>query len=212
MPESRVLVVGDIHGCYNKLIELMDIVEFDPERDFFVFLGDLIDRGGQEFSVVKKVREMVDRRCAAVIRGNHEQMAVDAFESGEYYRQLWKANGGYTTLESYSKNNADLREDIEFFKSLPYFWKINDDIICVHAGLRPGIPLESQDKRDLLWIREEFIFSNYDFGFQVIFGHTPFDSVTSIPPRKIGVDTGCFFTGKLSCLELPSGKVYETPA
>jgi len=76
--------------------------------------------------------------------------------------------------------------------------------------LRPGIPLAEQSDFDLLWIRDEFICSDYDFGKTVIFGHThqpgncPYRDV-----RKIGIDTGAVYGGRLSCVELPEVRFYQ---
>jgi serine/threonine protein phosphatase 1 len=73
----------------------------------------------------------------------------------------------------------------------------------VHAGFRPGVPLPEQTFEDLIWIRDPFIFSPYNFGKRVIFGHTPF-SEPLILENKIGLDTGAVYGNKLTCLELPA--------
>jgi serine/threonine protein phosphatase 1 len=93
---------------------------------------------------------------------------------------------------------------VDFFESLlPYYEK--GDYIFVHAGLREGIPLDRQDLFDLLWIREEFYFSTFNFEKTVIFGHTPFQK-PFIYKKKIGIDTGAVYGNKLTCLELPAMK------
>jgi serine/threonine protein phosphatase 1 len=86
-----------------------------------------------------------------------------------------------------------------------------EDYYIVHAGLRPGIGIRDQSETDRLWIRDSFIFSDYDFGKKIIFGHTPF-SFPFIMDNKIGLDTGAVYGNKLTCLEIPSGKFHSVEA
>ena len=72
----------------------------------------------------------------------------------------------------------------------------------VHAGLKEALPLEAQLSEDLLWIRDEFIASDHDFGKRVVFGHTPFNNPL-VKPNKIGVDTGAVYGNRLTCVKLP---------
>ncbi|MDY6852862.1 MAG: serine/threonine protein phosphatase, partial [Thermodesulfobacteriota bacterium] len=95
----------------------------------------------------------------------------------------------------------------DFLESLAHYYE-TEDYIFVHAGLRDGILIEDQDPHDLLWIRDEFISSDYDHGKRVIFGHTPFREPL-VQPNKIGIDTGAVFGGRLTCLELPGLKFYS---
>jgi serine/threonine protein phosphatase 1 len=98
---------------------------------------------------------------------------------------------------------------MEFFTTLQS-WFMTEDYIFVHAGLRPGIPVEKQDPDDLIWIRHDFINSHYNFGKIVIFGHTPLSfTAPLINKNKIGLDTGAVYGGKLSCVELPEMKIYQ---
>ena len=76
-------------------------------------------------------------------------------------------------------------------------------------ALRPGIPLAEQSPEDLLWIRHEFIESDWDFGRTIVFGHTPLPEPL-IEKNKIGIDTGAVYGGRLTCIELPSRKIYQT--
>jgi serine/threonine protein phosphatase 1 len=72
----------------------------------------------------------------------------------------------------------------------------------VHAGLRPKVPLDSQQAEDLLWIRDKFIYSKYEFGKPVVFGHTPLEKPL-VEPNKIGIDTGAVYGNTLTCVQLP---------
>ena len=93
--------------------------------------------------------------------------------------ELYFANGGGMTLSSYGLTLADARagtgfpeDHLRFLTSLPLYHE-TEEYLFVHAGLRPGIPLSGQSPEDLLWIRDEFIDSDWDFGKTVVFGHTP---------------------------------------
>jgi len=129
-------------------------------------------------------------------------------------RFTYLINGGQQTLESYSRyyNPTDdsLIPDahLEFFESLVLYHE-TDHYIFVHAGLRKNVPLEKQKPEDMLWIRKNFIQSNYDFGKQVVFGHTPLPEPL-LQPNKIGIDTGAVYGNKLTCVRLPDLVFYST--
>jgi serine/threonine protein phosphatase 1 len=97
---------------------------------------------------------------------------------------------------------------IDFFSSLQPFLE-TDKFIFVHAGLKPGVPLAKQKKRDLLWIRDEFIDADQAVEKTVVFGHTPF-ARPLVEKDRIGIDTGAAFGGKLTCVELTEMKFYQT--
>ena len=80
------------------------------------------------------------------------------------------------------------------------------DFLFVHAGVRPGIPLQKQSERDLLWIREDFLLHEEDFGKIVVHGHTP-TIEPEIRPNRINIDTGAYATGRLTCLVLEGNEM-----
>jgi serine/threonine protein phosphatase 1 len=199
--------IGDVHGCHDKLADLMDRLEIDFERDQLIFLGDYIDRGDSAFDVVDYLLELKDRHPEIVfLRGNHEAM-FDGFLSGRD-RYSYLINGGQQTLESYLKQKPAVTDPPipprhrRFFEGLSLYHE-TEEFIFVHAGLRPGVPLEKQKPEDMLWIREKFIRSNYDFGKRVVFGHTPF-AEPLVQKNKIGIDTGAVYGNKLTCVRLPA--------
>ena len=135
------------------------------------------------------------------------------FLSGEGINAFFM-NGGDSTLDSYRRRASG--EDEEplipekhrtFLQSLQP-WVELEDYYVVHAGFRPGVDIEDQKIKDLTWIREPFLYSDYDFGKRVIFGHTPFYQpiVTS---NKIGLDTGAVYGNRLTCLQLPQMKFHS---
>jgi serine/threonine protein phosphatase 1 len=78
---------------------------------------------------------------------------------------------------------------------------IEGNYLFAHAGIRPGIPLERQERDDLLWIRDEFLHSSADHGKIVVHGHT-ISEAPVVLPNRIGIDTGAFHTDRLTCVVL----------
>ncbi len=209
---GSIYAIGDIHGCLDKLETLMSTIDVDVQRDQLVFLGDYIDRGPSSYEVVDYLMQIIRRMPATVfLKGNHEEMFTHYLSGMD--RQLFVMNGGQATLESYMKNRTEAdgslipSEHLRFFSSLRLYYQ-TDDYIFVHAGLRDNIPLESQKTEDLLWIRDAFIASEYDFGKRVIFGHTPFNTPL-VQPNKIGVDTGAVYGNQLTCVKLPETEFFH---
>ncbi len=205
---SKIIAIGDIHGCLRPLEDLLDRVPIDWQRDYLVFLGDYIDRGPDPRLVLETVmalKEAYPKRVICLL-GNHEWMLLRYLRG--YDQDLYLLNGGDVTLAQFMKDGIlDIPpEHISFLRSLLPFWE-TEDYIFVHAGLRPGIPLEKQRLEDLIFIRGEFIYSDYDWGKRVIFAHTPFPR-PFIAPNKIGIDTGCVYGGELTALVLPEIDFY----
>jgi serine/threonine protein phosphatase 1 len=214
---ERIFAVGDIHGCFSKLVDLMERIKIHREKDILVFLGDYIDRGDQSREVVEYlVRLKKERPNTVFLLGNHEQMLLE-YLNGEMVKP-YLINGGQKTLNSYRgpRGGKARQEDpkalfpmehLEFFHSLIPLFEFQD-YIFVHAGLRNGIPIESQELSDLLWIREDFYFSKYNFGKTVVFGHTPFPE-PFVFNKRIGIDTGAVYGNKLTAVELGARKFYS---
>jgi serine/threonine protein phosphatase 1 len=213
--QDRIFAIGDIHGCFDKLCSLMVRITFDRRKDTLIFLGDYIDRGPQSMEVIDYLLNLSEMGYQAIfLKGNHEGMLLDYLDNpDDSNRMIYMFNGGYTTIESYRRRMKSGESfllpaaHMNFFQSLRLFYE-TDSHIFVHAGLLPGVPLNEQKEKDLLWIREEFINSSYDFGKTVVFGHTPFQEPV-ILEGKIGIDTGAVYGNKLSCLELPAGRVHS---
>jgi serine/threonine protein phosphatase 1 len=215
MEKKRTFIVGDIHGCLDMLKRLMDKIDWHPDRDRLIFLGDYIDRGRDSRGVIEYILEVM-RMSSSVecLLGNHESTLIDFLEGRDPV--TFFLNGGAATLNSYrlhQPTEAEAlipEEHLYFVKSLRK-WIEMDDYYVVHAGFRPGVDVGDQTLEDLLWIREPFIFSNHDFGKKVIFGHTPF-SEPLVMDNKIGLDTGAVYGNKLTCLELPELKFHSVEA
>jgi len=201
MSVSRTLAMGDIHGCLDKLVKLMQAINWRPAHDTLIFIGDYIDRGPDSAGVIEYLIGLKDRSDRLIfLTGNHEQMLLDFLEGRN--SQLFFANGGYETLASYGGSEKNIpAAHHDFIHSLRSYYE-TEEYIFVHAGLRDGIPLKEQSLNDLVWIREEFILSNYDHGKRVVFGHTPLGAPL-VRDNKIGIDTGAVYGGLLTCVELP---------
>jgi Calcineurin-like phosphoesterase len=221
---TRVYAIGDIHGCLGPLRALIEQIRAHAAahpvpRNVGVFLGDYIDRGTDSRGVVDLLlSDPLPGFENVHLKGNHEESLV-RFLTDEGIGPQWLTYGGDATLYSYGVRPPRLgadRDDLhraqhEFAQKLPaahlaFFEQlalthVEGDYAFVHAGVRPRIPLENQAAEDLLWIRDEFLDSNLDFGKIIVHGH----SITAAPAmraNRIGIDTGAFASGRLTCLVL----------
>ncbi|MBI3993646.1 MAG: serine/threonine protein phosphatase [Candidatus Lambdaproteobacteria bacterium] len=219
------IAIGDIHGC---LAPLQRLIERLPPAAELVFLGDYIDRGPASAQVVQYLRRLSRERPCRFLRGNHEQLMLDAVASPANIG-WWLQNGGSATLESYGERptawasgedrGAFLQPHAAFYASLALYHE-DAQTIYVHAGIDPDVPrLADQDPMTLLWIREKFFRRAERWqGKTVIFGHTP--TLTMGLPmeqvfrsgRFIGIDTGCVYGGCLTAIDADSGVLYQEPA
>jgi serine/threonine protein phosphatase 1 len=205
---GKSFIIGDLHGCRNMLEEMIGVIPWDPEKDNLIFIGDYLDRGDDSKGVIDILIKLMESssnvRC---LMGNHEGLFLEYFYGRN--ENTFLINGGIATLNSYRLNGKIYipPEHVSFIRSLETIIEL-DHYYVVHAGLMPGVEIERQSLKDKLWIREDFIFSDYDFGKKVIFGHTPFP-VPYVADNKIGLDTGAVFGNKLTCIELPDEKFYH---
>jgi serine/threonine protein phosphatase 1 len=212
--KGRLLAIGDIHGCHRSLLQMLALLRLDPLADTLVLIGDYLDRGPDSRGVIETLLTLKKNFPNLIcLRGNHEAMFLDFFRE-EKNEERYFLNGGMTTLLSYGLSPADARagtgfpeDHLAFLISLPLFHE-TPDYCFVHAGLRSGIPIADQSPEDLLWIRREFIGSDWDFGKTIVFGHTPLHEPL-LEPNKIGIDTGAVYGGSLTCVELPSRRIYQ---
>ncbi len=219
----RVYAIGDIHGrndLLNKLIE--KIISDDGDRgdakSEIIFLGDLVDRGPDSSGVIETAmrlkQELGDVRF---LMGNHEEVYLKAAEGNEKAAKFFNRIGGKETILSYEitmkeylgMDNAELAERIpQLFpqKHVDFIKGFEDMIIVgdyafVHAGIRPGVPLEEQTPNDMRWIREEFLSSKEPHEKVIIYGHT-IDNDVIEKANRIGIDTGAYYTEKLTAIGL----------
>lgn len=215
VPDGEVLyAVGDIHGRLDLLKAVTARIDADFQESGAglrqeVYLGDYVDRGPDTAEVLKFLIERLKQPGVCCLKGNHEAM-LNRFLSGEIDLASWAPWGGLPTLQSYGvapgpeaagELNALMPgSHHEFLRSLPISHSAGD-YFFVHAGVRPGQPLEMLTEEDALWIRADFLSSRRAHGAMVVHGHTPVEDVEFLPNR-INIDTGAWITGKLSCLRV----------
>jgi serine/threonine protein phosphatase 1 len=214
----RTYVIGDIHGCLNELVRLLDFLPLEP-CDNLVFLGDYIDRGPDSKAVVSHLIHRRDAGGAEMIflKGNHEDMFLSYMGFPGKHGDMFLYNGGAATLASYGAAPNHASPDIlllmppahlRFFSELRTY-HTTGDFLSVHAGINPGKPLEQQEEEEMLWIRDDFILNRHDLPYTVLFGHTPQEEVLFHLPYKIGLDTGLVYGNRLSCLELEEKVLFQ---
>lgn len=212
----RKIVIGDVHGHYKGLMTLMDAIS-PTSDDSIYFLGDLIDRGPQSAEVVSFVMEN-EYHC---LLGNHEQMLVNILTQERNPApvvQAWLYSGGQATVASYQQGIVPF-EHVEWFSSLPTYIDLGD-VLLVHAGVDPSMPLEDQTDEQLCWIRDEFhsIQKPYFSDKLIIIGHTITFTMPGVAPGQLAqgrgwldIDTGAYHprSGWLTGLDITNGIAYQ---
>ena len=166
----------------------------------FIFLGDYVDRGSDSRGVVEMLMDLKGEPIQPImIKGNHEQMLLDAVAVPEA-ELAWNLNGGACTLKSYGVANAfEIPDDhLRWFRSLTLMF--DDGLrLYVHAGINPSRAIGKQKPEHLLWIREPFLSSKRDFGRLVVHGHTPTETMApELRFNRLNIDTGAVYGGPLT--------------
>jgi serine/threonine protein phosphatase 1 len=219
----RVYAIGDVHGRLDLLDDLLGQIEADsaargPADTQIIQLGDLIDRGPDSAGVVRRGRSgdlgFARMEC---LMGNHEISLLNVLDGEAKWLSSWLAYGGRSALRSWGIDNALFKtglpeeiidaaraaiphEDQSWLRTLPLQRRVGD-YLFVHAGIRPGVPIEKQVESDILWIRDEFLEDDSAHGAMVVHGH----SITAEADERfnrIGIDTGAYKSGRLTALGL----------
>lgn len=210
MDKQKYIAIGDIHGCAATMKVL--IKELAPFYDrTFVFVGDYIDRGPNSREVINFLLDFQEKVDCVFLRGNHEQMMLDALRGGD--RQLWLMNGGRSTINSYNNDGQrfDLPEKHMQFYNDTKFYHDTEDYFFVHAGISPAKTIaesikDKNEMQDFLWIRSHLNVVEKPWEKTIVFGHTPRPHPMQ-KSRMIGIDTGCVYDragyGKLTAVKLP---------
>jgi serine/threonine protein phosphatase 1 len=222
-PGERVYAVGDLHGRLDLLQRLLKQLELDaqdrePAITTLLFLGDVIDRGDQSCQLIELIRRsQANGEGVLLLCGNHEELLLASADGNAMAQRIWLDNGGAATLRSFGIDcelfEASAAEErsrmihrhvgqkvLDWLGSLPLFYRTGDYYFC-HAGVRPGVPLEAQQREDLLWIRDVFLGSRAWHGAVVVHGHSEADAVEEVHNR-INVDTGAYRTDILTAIGL----------
>lgn len=206
---ERLYAIGDIHGCYDEMHELLLLIEEDAnlQPTKIVFLGDYVDRGPDSAMVIDYLIRYKERARPNLklifLKGNHEDMLMKACFGKPTLQDedMFYYNGGYATKLSYEKENLIFKDHEEFYNSLERYHR-HGDFFFVHAGLNPTASTFPQDLDrnvkyyeydPLIWDRA---WNNYDGVYHdnlfVVHGHTPVQEIHYLP-NQINIDTGCVF-------------------
>lgn len=223
----RIYAIGDIHGRLDLLTLLHQQIRDDAQTavgdKLVVYLGDYIDRGPASRAVIDAlIAAPLPGFARVFLKGNHEDMML-RFLAGPP-DPLWLFNGGIATLASYRVIDADFvpgHWDLELLQqrmrsALPpshgdFLLNLSlkheeGDYLFVHAGVRPGVPLDAQQPEDLMWIRAPFLKARKPFGRRIVHGHT-ITEAPEVTENRIGIDTGAFYSDCLTCLVLEGDQV-----
>jgi hypothetical protein len=211
---TRHLVVGDVHGCLSELDALLALVA-DPARKV-VFVGDLIAKGPDSRGVVRRAEAL----GALSVKGNHEEHGL------RYWRAVRGGQDPPKRKKVYLRAYESLEDrDFQYLDALPYYVDLPEHgVRVVHAGLVPGVPIEAQDPRNLVSMRNMVDGaptkridigvpwgSLYEGPEHVLFGH---DAIRKLQrhPHATGLDTGCVYGGSLTAMLLPERELVSASA
>ena len=217
MTPGMIYAVGDIHGHLDKLKAAHALIDADRQSSGgtsgpIIHVGDLVDRGPDAKGVIQYLMDgIAGGEDWLVLLGNHDQMFLEFVNGGDGTHTRLRGGltwhhhvmGGRATLESYgakrkvlegsksfqSRARAKVPEAHRTFLSSLPLWHREGDMIFVHAGIRPGFPMDAQDEDDLLWIRDDFLWHLGDHEALIVHGHTPVDDPTHYGNR-VNIDTG----------------------
>ncbi|WP_170763823.1 metallophosphoesterase family protein [Ruegeria lacuscaerulensis] len=210
---APVYAIGDIHGQLAQLEGALARIEKDGGADArIVFLGDYIDRGAHSREVIDLLLAgLAEGRDWICLLGNHDRMLAMFMENYPRndarfpvgYHWLHDQIGGIEALKSYGVEVAEdepiyrvhdraraavPQEHIQFLCERPYY-HIEGELLFTHAGIKPGVPFEKQDRDDLIWIRDEFLNDTREHPWLVIHGHTPVKKAGH-RGNRVNLDTG----------------------
>lgn len=218
--KKRLFAIGDIHGCFNALVNLIENKIKLKKNDKLILLGDYIDRGAQSREVIDFIIELQNKGFDVVtLMGNHEALMLDALEN-EKNLPKWIQNGGEKTLMSFSLQSLNELDPhyISFFKGLILYY-VFDNFLFVHAGFNDTIDNPFDDKFNMLWSRNTFYTHPLLVEKIIIHGHTSItenqcQQLVNIRKQTINIDTGCVYTdidgyGRLTALELFSYNLFS---
>ncbi|WP_132464283.1 metallophosphoesterase [Rhodovulum marinum] len=228
----RSYAIGDVHGQHAKLVGAHELIAADRARTGdaeapVVHLGDYVDRGPDSKAVLDiLIAGLADGAPWILLKGNHDDMMRDFLDpivpSGEAARWLTDKVGGRQTLASYGVSVASLRAadrlrkeacktvpsgHRDLLETLRPSYRRGEVFFC-HAGIRPGIPLDDQSERDLIWIRDEFLLDPRDHGALIVHGHTPGERVVHCGNR-VNLDTGAGYGGPVSVVVIEGRAVWQ---
>jgi len=237
MSKSKIFVMGDIHGRIEALTQCLERSNFDYDNDKLILLGDISDGGYNTYQVIE---ELLKIKNVIFIIGNHDEWFMNHIRSG-WSEEIWIQQGGANTLRSYGAevkesdkitdesflNTANLKIPVthQYFLNNGKYYHIENNILFVHGGITPSIPIKEQEKCILLWDREIINIAKYyektkkKFNYKMIFiGHTTTQLIMKdknfTKPVKFSnlwcLDTGAGWNGKLTIMNIKTEKYWQS--
>lgn len=228
MPEGEIVyAIGDVHGCYNSMLNLLDKIEHDrrsrPEpKSTIVFLGDLIDRGPASKEVLDfLINYKPSWSEVAFISGNHEEVMLDVLRGDVSAMRSWFSFGGKECARSYGVDNfgqLHINPDhimMSLQRNVPeahltFLDSFSDaftfgDYFLVHAGIKPRVAIKDQSSHDLRWIRATFLDYKKPHPVKVVHGHSVVADGPENHSNRIAIDTGAHKGRPLTAVCLCAG-------
>ncbi len=217
----RVYAIGDVHGCADRLRVLhreiaADLASRPVAAPVLVHLGDYVDRGPDSAAVIRLLDAGPHLPVSRIVNlaGNHEAMMREALTGDREAARQWLCNGGDASLVSWGMDPdshpagwaARLPAPDRAFLARLTLWHREGSYFFVHAGVRPGKPLERQTEEDMLWIREPFLSHRGALGAIIVHGHTP-GALPVVQENRIGIDTGAVLGGMLTAAVLEENRL-----
>ena len=228
---ERIYAIGDIHGRADLFSALLARIRQDNAsrpraQTRIVVLGDVVDRGPDSAALVTRLMRYTHaNRRFIVLKGNHEQVMLAALSGDLTAAQAWLNYGGVATLRSWGVPEDVLADAplhilmgqarqvvspmVRSWISRLRLHLRSGEVLFVHAGVRPGVPLRKQNPVDFMWIRQDFLEDQSPSDFLVVHGHTICEQGPDVGAYRIGIDTGAYRTGRLTALGLEADDVWS---
>ncbi|WP_335967111.1 metallophosphoesterase family protein [Galbibacter sp. PAP.153] len=227
---GRTLVVGDIHGAYKALKQVMERAGVSP-KDRLVFLGDYVDGWSESPAVINMLIELRDTNKCIFIKGNHDALFLDWLQTHKK-NEAWLFHGGQATVDAYDKlDKATLRIHLNFLESLENYHIDGQNRLFVHAGFTNahGVANEYFPKMAYwdrsLWemvlamdknLTEDNMFypQRLRHYSEIYIGHTPTIRIGETVPVNINkvwnIDTGAAYKSPLTILDVDTKEYWQS--
>lgn len=223
----RRFAIGDIHGAWKALQQVVERSKFNPDEDTLITLGDIVDGWSEVYECIQylsKVKNIVQ------VRGNHDEWAVDYLKTGAT-PGIWTSQGGKGTLRSFMKLTVEQKADVYKFleQRLPFYTL--EKKVFVHGGINPYIPVEKQDRYEMMWDRtliervmvlDKKVVRPYETDIklgelydEIYIGHTSTWHWSKVPYICCGVhclDQGVGWDGRLSMIDIDTKEFWQSDA
>lgn len=227
---SRTLVIGDIHGSFKALVQVLERAVV-TKNDHLIFLGDFVDGWGQSPEVIDFLIKLKASHHCIFMRGNHDDLLLRWLRDGEYNEQ-WFEHGGKLTMDCYNTLEEDKKQiHILFLESLHDYYLDDNNRLFVHAGFTNlnGVKHEyftrmfywertlwetalslnpSLDREDPLYPKRFTLYK------EIFIGHTPVTRIGKTTPvnkaNVWNVDTGAAFKGPLTIMDADTKEYWQS--